>query len=186
MTDSFTFVAAALVACAFGWAALSKLVRYERWRRALAGYQLPEALERVARFGTPVLEGIVVAVVLFGPLPLAGALSVALLAGFCLVVLRARAARGDTLPCGCFGGTTERDYRLMLVRNAVLAIPAGALALSGDPGLIERLASIEGADFVPLGLVLVAAGLLVWVTMGILGALELQSGRANTGKGRRT
>jgi hypothetical protein len=186
MTDSFTFVSAAVVAGAFGWAALSKLVSYERWRRALAGYKLPEALERVARLGTPALEAVVLAVVLSGPLPLAGALTLLMLAGFCLVVLRARAIRGNKLPCGCFGGADERDYRLMLVRNAILAIPAGVLALSGDAGLIDRLASIEGADYVPLGLVLGAAVLVAWVTMGVWGAFELQSGRTSMGKGKRT
>jgi hypothetical protein len=186
MMDSFTFVSAAVVAGAFGWAAISKLVGYERWRRALSGYGLPEVLERAARPGTPTLEAVVVAVVLFGPLPLAGALTLAMLAGFSLVILRARAIQGDRLPCGCFGGTTERDYRLMLVRNAVLALPAGALALSGSPGLIDRLASLEGSDYVPLGFVLMAAVLAVWVTMGVLGALELQSGRTSTGKGNRT
>ncbi|MGH2699766.1 MAG: MauE/DoxX family redox-associated membrane protein [Actinomycetota bacterium] len=174
MPDSFTFVGAVLVAGAFGWAALSKLVGYERWRRALAGYKLPGTFERAARLGTPVMEAFVVVVVLFGPLPLAGALTLALLAGFCVVVVRARAVQGDRLPCGCFGGATERDYRLMLVRNTVLAVPAGALVLSGDPGLIDRIASIEGSEILPLGLVLMAGGLVVWVTMGLL---ELQSGK---------
>ena len=180
MTDPFSFVSALALAIAFGWAALSKLTSFQRWRRALGGYALPSGLERGALLGTPALEALVLGLVLAGPLGMAGALSLALLAGFSIVVLRARATQGDRLPCGCFGGSTERDYRLMLVRNAVLGLPAGALILSGNSRLIDRFESFEGSDALPLGLVLLAGGLIVWMTMGLL---EMMNTRSKPSKG---
>lgn len=185
MTDPFTtgpliVVSAVALAIAFAWAAVSKLASYQRWRRALRGYGLPSGLERAALVGTPALEAVTVGLILTGPLEVAGALSLALLAGFSVVVLRARATQGDRLPCGCFGGTDERDYRLMLVRNAVLGLPAGALMLSGKPGLIDRMESFKGSDVLPLGLVVLAGGLIVWMTMGLL---EMMNTRAKPSKG---
>jgi len=181
MTDSLTFISAAALAITFAWAALSKLANYERWRGALRGYGLPGGLERVAAPSTPALEIVAVVLVLTGPLEVAGAVILALLASFCLVILRARASVGDRLPCGCFGGTKERDYRLMLIRNAVLAVPAGVLVLSGESGLIERLRSVDQSDVLPLGLVLLAGGLIAWMTTGLL---ELPATRAKPSKGK--
>jgi hypothetical protein len=40
--------------------------------------------------------------------------------------------------------------------------------LSGNSGLIDRLESFKGSDALPLGLVLVAAGLILWLTKGLL------------------
>jgi hypothetical protein len=180
MTDPLTFVSAVALVIGFAWAALSKLAGFRRWRSALRGYGLPGGLERAALLGTPALEAVAVAFILRGPLEIAGALMLALLASFSIVVLRARTTHGDRLPCGCFGGTTERDYRLMLIRNAILAIPAGALMFSGNSGLIDRLESFEGSDALPLGLVLLAGGLIVWMTMGLL---EMMNTRTKPSKG---
>jgi hypothetical protein len=168
MTEPLTFVSALALAIAFAWAAVSKIVSFQRWRRALRGYGLPGRLERAALWGTPALEATAAGLTLTGPIEIAGALILALLATFSIVVLRARAISGDRLPCGCFGGTTDRDYRLMLIRNAVLGLPAAALVLSGDAGLIDRLESLQGSDILPLGLVLLAGGLIVWTTTGLL------------------
>lgn len=181
MSESFTFVAATFLAIAFGWAALAKLLGYERWRRALSGYELPGTLERIARPGTIGLEAVVAALVLTGPLPVAGSLALGLLSAFCVLILRARAARGDRLPCGCFGSTSERDYRLMLMRNVALAIPAAVLMLSDRSGLVGQLASIEGSEVLPLVLVLLAGGLVVWITTGLSESL---SGRTRASRER--
>lgn len=181
MTGTLTFISASTLAIAFAWAAGSKLARHERWRGALRNYGLPGRFEPVAALGTPAVEMLAIVLVLTGPLKIAAAVILTLLAGFCLVILRARASRGDRLPCGCFGGTTERDYRLMLTRNGILALPAGVLVLSDEPGLIDRLGSVEGADLLPLGLVLLAGGLILWITVGLL---ELPAARAKPSKGK--
>jgi hypothetical protein len=180
MTDPLTVVSAAALAVAFAWAAISKLAGYQRWRRALSGYALPRGLERIALVGTPVMELVAVGLILSGPLQVAGAFVLALLASFCVVILRAHARQGDRLPCGCFGGTTERDYRLMLIRNAALGFPASVLMLSGNSGLIDRLESFKGSDALPLGLVFVAGGLILWLTKGLF---EMTSTRTKPTKG---
>jgi hypothetical protein len=180
MTDPLTVVSAAALAAAFAWAAISKLAGYQRWRRALSGYALPRGPERIALVGTPVLELVAVGLIVSGPLQVAGAFVLALLAIFCVVILRAHATQGDRLPCGCFGGTTERDYRLMLIRNAALGFPASVLMLSGNSGLIDRLESFKGSDALPLGLVFVAGGLILWLTKGLL---EMTSTRTKPTKG---
>jgi hypothetical protein len=68
----------------------------------------------------------------------------------------------------------------MLIRNAVLGLPAAALVLSGDAGLIDRLDSLQGSDLLPLGLVLLAGGLIVWMTTGLL---EMTNTRTKPSKG---
>ncbi len=178
MPGSMVFLAAAIVAATFGWAAASKLVGFGRWRRALTGYGLTRPLERFAGVATPFAEAGVALLVLVGPLPVAGALALVMLAGFCVLILRARVLQGDRLPCGCFGGTSERDYRLMLLRNTLIAVPAGIVVAAGEPGLVELASSIDAPEVLPAGLVVVAAGLVVWMVKGVSESLST--------KGRRT
>ena len=183
MTDILTFISGVALVMAFGWAAASKLAGFERWRRALSGYSLPAGFESVARLGTPAAEIAVVILVMTGPLEIAGALALLMIAGFCVVVLHARTTQGDKLPCGCFGSTTERDYRLMLIRNAALAVVAGVLTLAGGNGMIARIGSIAASDVLPLALVLFAAALIMWMTTGLT---ELLTTRPKPSKGSRS
>jgi len=178
MPGSMVFLAAAIVAATFGWAAASKLVGFGRWRRALTGYGLTRPLERFAGVATPFAEAGVALLVLVGPLPVAGALALGMLAGFCVLILRARVLQGDRLPCGCFGGTSERDYRLMLLRNTLIAVPVGIVVVAGEPSLVELASSIDAPEVLPAGLVVVAAGLVVWMVKGVSESLST--------KGRRT
>lgn len=165
-------LAAAVVVAAFGWAAVAKLVGFDRWRRALPAYRL-SGIEPLARLGVPAAELVVAALVLVGPLPVAGALALALVAGFSAAILRAQSSReGDRLPCGCFGAATERDFRLMLLRNALLALPAAGLSLAGELKLLDRLESIGTADLLPLLLVVLAIGLLGWMIRGLTESLS--------------
>jgi hypothetical protein len=153
-----------LLAVAFFWAAIAKASRPSAWRNALLGYRLPKGVVTPALVLVPVLE-IVAGVLLSsgGDASKAGAaLSVALLAAFSLAVLRARSLQGDRLPCGCFGGSGGRDYRLMLVRNAVLGSVA-ALVL-----LVPRVASYEidrlpASDVLPAVMVAVGVLLIAWL-----------------------
>lgn len=157
-----------LLAVAFVWAALAKASRPPAWRSALLGYRLPDQLVTPALVGVPVVE--VVAAFLLaagGAATKAGAaLAVALLAAFSLAVLRARRLEGDRLPCGCFGGTGSRDYRLMLVRNAFLGAVAAAVLL------VPRLARYElevpsSGEVVPALLVAGAAAAITWLALSV-------------------
>ena len=159
-------VVPALLAVAFAWAAAAKAARPRAWKEALGGYRLPRGLGHAALVGVPVAEGAVAALLVAGgDAAKAGAAgSVALLSAFSATVLRARRLRGDRLPCGCFGGGGNRDYRLMLVRNATLGAVAAAI-LS-----IPRVASYEVDAPAPsqvLPAVLAASGLVLIVWLGV-------------------
>ena len=157
-------LAALLLAAAFGWAAAAKVTRLPAWRIALAGYRLPEGLERVVFAGVPVVEVVVVALLVAGgDAGSAGAaLAVALLGAFSIAVLRARRLQGDRLPCGCFGGSGDRDYRAMLVRNALLGVLA-ALALVA-PDLVT-ISAPRSSQAVPVALAAAGLALVVWLAI---------------------
>jgi hypothetical protein len=134
----------------FAWAALSKVVRFRRWRADMETYRLPG--EQALAVAVPLAEGAVPLLALTGRPVAAALVALGLLAGFSFAILRARRLAGDRLPCGCFGGTTRRDFRLLLARN-------GALALLAAAALADRTPPWEGArpaEALPLALVAVA------------------------------
>lgn len=157
-----------LLALAFAWAAIAKVTRFAAWRGALRGYRLPKPVEASALVLVPVVE-VVAAVLLVGggDVTKAGAaLSVALLAGFSLAVLRARRLGGDRLPCGCFGGAGTRDYRLMLVRNAFLGAVAAAVLLVPDVAGYE-LEAPDASQAIPALLVGLGIALIGWLVVSV-------------------
>lgn len=161
-------VAAVLLASVFAWAAAAKVARYERWRAALDHYRLPRGLSVVASAGVPAIEAGVGALVVLGSARAGAALAIALLAGFSLAVIRARSIEGDRLPCGCFGGAGERDYRTLLIRNALLAVTAAIVLVGGtDTSPLAGFRAPTMAEIVPA--VLVAGGLIIgaWVTFEV-------------------
>jgi hypothetical protein len=131
MAELTVRLAAFLLALVFAWAAVAKLVRWRAWREGLRRYRLGP-LELPAAFGIPAIELAVVALLVAGLARAAAALTVAMLAGFCLAVLRARSFEGDRLPCNCFGADSAHDYKTMLIRNALLGIPAAVIMISGE------------------------------------------------------
>jgi hypothetical protein len=146
MPDATARIVTLCLAALLAWAAAAKVLRWDAWRAALAAYRLPSRLELVAVAGTPFLE-VGVAVMLISPAPRVGAaLTVALLAAFSLVVLRGRSVQGEKLPCGCFGRSSERDYRSMLLRNALFGVLAAAVLLSGREGSALTGLSLPGGD----------------------------------------
>ena len=113
----------------------------------------------------PVLELGVAALVVAGETKIAMAAVIALLNGFSLAVLQARARTGDRLPCGCFGRTEERDYRLMLTRNSLLGILAGAVLIGGDAdGFVADGGAPTAGDLIPALLVAVGVLLVLWMS----------------------
>ncbi len=159
-------VAALVLAVAFGWAALAKVARLQAWRRTLAGYRLPEALERAVLGVVPLAEGTAAVLLVAGDdvTRSGAALVVALLSAFSLAVLRARRIQGDRLPCGCFGGSGRRDYRLMLARNALLGGLAAAVLL------VPRVASFEleapdASQVLPAALAALGLALVSWLVL---------------------
>jgi hypothetical protein len=159
-------VAAAALAVAFAWAAVSKVVSWRSWRRALSGYGLPAGGEPVAAVGVPVAEATVPLLVLVGFTQAAGVVAIALLIAFSGAILAARARRGDRLPCGCFGGARVRDFRAMLARNALLAAVGSFAALGGSDGTVQsRIAAPGREDLLPAAIMVMSLALASW-TLG--------------------
>jgi hypothetical protein len=161
MVDIVTRLGAACLAVTFAWAAGYKVLRYPKWRAALEPYRLPTSISATASIIVPLLEVAVVVLLLTGRARAGAALALGLLASFSAALMRARATQGDRLPCGCFGKTQERDYRVLLLRNAGLALAATLVLL----GLNGPRASIDLAstDLVPALLVVAGIGLIGWM-----------------------
>lgn len=146
---------ALLLAATFAWAALAKALAVARWRRALDGYGLPAPLRRAALAGVPLAEAAAALLLAFSAARAGAALALVLLSAFSYALVRARARRGDRLPCGCFGRIAVRDARLMLARNALLAALCAVVLVSGPRGGARAAAPL--GVLVPV--VLVGAGL---------------------------
>jgi hypothetical protein len=150
-------LAAEVLAVAFAWSAVAKIVRFGRWRGGLGGYQLRH--EPVLAAVVPALEAAVPALALAGRPQVAGGLALLLLGVFSWAILRARRLGGDRLPCGCFGGSARRDYRLLLGRNVALGVVA--VSALGDPATLPGLHGVDVAEALPALLTLIGALLAV-------------------------
>lgn len=171
MPDATARFAAMFLAAVFVWAAASKVFSYTRWNATLNGYGLPHALLAIAAPVVPMLEIVTAALLLFAPR--AGAAAVlAILGMFSLAILRARDKSGDKLPCGCFGGSEQRDYRTMLWRNTFLAGLA-AIVLFAD-GSVEPVLpdAPTGQEWLPVALVVVGALVALWTGLRVTDALS--------------
>jgi hypothetical protein len=159
-------IALALLAATFAWAALAKLVRFRDWRAALERYHLPRPLLPVAAAGVPFAEAVVAGIVVAGAGKPGAALALALLAAFSLAVMRAQQVQGDKLPCGCFGRTKVRDYRLLIVRNALLGAGAAAVLFSGSTvALLEGVRAPDRGESIAAVLVVVGVALILWMAL---------------------
>lgn len=169
--ETLARIAAGLLGATFAWAALAKLASFAAWRHALAAYRLPS--NPVVASAVAAVELGVVALLLFTDARLGAALSVALLAGFSLAILRARAVQGDRLPCGCFGRAKVRDYRRMLLRNSLLGVLAALVLLASpeDESLLP-FRPPSSTELIPVALALVGVALLLWVVLRTSAALK--------------
>jgi hypothetical protein len=175
--DAVVRLAAVLLALLFAWAAAAKIIRFSAWRSALHGYKLPRPVQVLAVVGVPLLEAGVVALVLVDELLPAGALSLAAISAFSLVILRRRAVEGDRLPCGCFGRTTTRDYRALLARNFLIAILAAAILLGGEGvSLFDGLGAPGPGDVLPITLALAGISLTLWMVLKVAGMYQERGG----------
>ena len=162
MGEALARLASLLLAVTFLWAGIAKLISFGAWRDALRGFGLAPALERPVSLTVPAVELSVAVIAILGDPQVAGALALALVAAFSLAILAARSKQGDRLPCGCFGDRGERDFRLLLGRNALLTVLVVAILLGPEePLLSARRAS--WSDLLPAALVAVGLIMLVWM-----------------------
>ena len=162
-------LAATTLAIAFGWAAVSKVVRSRRWRRSLQSYGLGGRFERTVAVGVPLVELGIGGLLFLGLPSTAGVLSLGVLAAFSVGIVTARIRNGPRLDCGCFGSARVRDYRLLLARNGVLATVALVAWRRGtDTWIGADVVAPSGGELVPAALValgLVLATLVVAATV---------------------
>lgn len=164
---------AMLLAVVFSWAALSKLARPRAWRETVDAHRLPGVLPWPTLIVVPAAEAAVAALALSGRVPLAAGVALAMLAGFSAALVRLRRLRGDRVPCGCFGTRRVRDVRVLLARNAALAVVAvAALGTSPTRSLVDGLRLARGPEVLPAALV--AVGVAVAALLGRRAALSLR------------
>jgi hypothetical protein len=158
---------AALVA-AFAWSAIAKAVRPSAWRRALVGFELPRPLAAPALVAVPLAEAVVVGLGLLGFASAAAWLALTLLVAFSLAVVRTRLRTGESVPCGCFGARTVRDWRLVLGRNALLAA-VGVWVLAQGSGATARWQDVvpRGGQVIPAALAIGGVVVAAWVLMQV-------------------
>ena len=173
MPEPLLRVVIALLGLTFAWAALAKVVRWSRWLGALRGYGLPSVVATTTAPAVPALEALCAALLLSGRTKVGSALALALLASFSGALLYAQQKRGDRLPCGCFGRATERDYRVMLARNAGLTALAAILVLTDDDVSLAGALSVPSAgDAFPILLVIAGLALCLWLVRHAFGAFD--------------
>ncbi|MGH2818707.1 MAG: MauE/DoxX family redox-associated membrane protein [Actinomycetota bacterium] len=164
MLDVVVRGAAVLLALLFTWAAVAKIIRLRAWWSSLEGYALPRPVRYLGVAGVPVLEGAIVGLVLIDELPPAGALALVAVSVFSLAILRRRSMEGDRIPCGCFGRATTRDYRVMLARNLLIAVPAAVVLMGGSGvSVFDGLRTPRPGDWLPAALVLAGVALITWM-----------------------
>ena len=165
-------VAIYVLAATFLWSAAAKALNYSGWRSTLRRYRLGRFSSVVAA-GAPVAETAAAIGLLAGP-PKAGAAAIlALLAAFSAAIVRLQRLEGDRLPCGCFGRTKERDFRVMLIRNALLALLASAILLGDrevDP--FEGVGAPDGSEAVAAMLTIAGVVAAVWIGFAVARALK--------------
>ena len=163
-------LAAAALAVTFGAAAIAKVATWKRWRRSLAAYDVPAG--HLVSVAAPALESVVATLPFLSFARASGALAFGLLGAFSIAIVVARLRRGPRLECGCFGGVRSRDYRVLLSRNAALAVVAlGAWRWAPAAGTISFRAP-TAVELVPA--LLVVLGSIAIVTVIAVAARALR------------
>lgn len=167
-------LAAAVLSVTFGVAAITKVTAWQRWRRSLTAYDVPAA--RAVAVAVPVLESVVAFLPFLGFASVAGAVAIVLLGAFSIAIVTARVRRGRRLECGCFGGVRSRDYRVLLLRNAVLAVVAVAAWRWAPPRAALPFRLPTATELVPA--LLVALGSVAIASLAAVAARALRPPRS--------
>lgn len=164
MPNPLSFVFELVLVLTFAWAVVAKIVHWGSWTQSLEAYGFPEGTRPVVALAVPVAELTVAALVLVGPVRVGLAATLLLVSAFSLGILRARSLQGDRLPCGCFGRTEARDYRLLLIRNALLGALAGIALVAGASESVISLADVpSSSEIFPALLVAGGVVLVSWL-----------------------
>lgn len=172
MPETTARIAAVILSVAFGWASATKVFSFARWNLVLNGYGLPRAITSIAAPLVPVAEIGIALCLLFVSTRAGAAAALAMLAAFCLAILRARSIKGDRLPCGCFGGSESRRYQTMMWRNGFLGMLAAVVLLARDPVEVWIPATPRADEWFPAALVVIGASVALWTVLHVSAALR--------------
>ncbi len=168
-------LAAAVLGAAFAWSAGTKIARPASWRRVLGAYGLPRWVNRASVIGVPVAEVAILGLVVMGMHRTAGIAALVMLAAFSAAILRARRRFGDVVACGCFGTSGARDYRILLLRNALLAGGAWIAALGGvDAPRISVPGLPAASDALPAALAVAGVAVAAWMLASSLRSVRVR------------
>jgi peroxiredoxin/uncharacterized membrane protein YphA (DoxX/SURF4 family) len=181
--DALLLAARLILAAVFVVSGVSKLFDLAGSQAAMRSFGVPERFTRAGGIALPIAE-LVIAVLLV-PAATAhwGALLALILLGVFIAVIGYNLARGRKFDCHCFGQlTTSEIGPSTLIRNAVLAVLAAFVAISGfanndpGPGLGEAFGGLSTFEWVMLVVtvaLLAALAGVVWLLVHLLG----QNGR---------
>ncbi|MGH2581145.1 MAG: MauE/DoxX family redox-associated membrane protein [Actinomycetota bacterium] len=168
-------LAAAALGAAFGWSAGAKIARPASWRRVLGAHGLPPWVQRTSVIGVPVAEVAIVGLVVMGMHRAAGIAALVILAAFSAAILEARRRFGNVVACGCFGTSVAQDYRILLLRNALLAGGASIAALGGvDAPRISVPGLPTAGDAFPAALAVTGIVVAAWMLASSLRSVRIR------------
>jgi len=105
----------------------------------------------------------------------AGIVALVILAAFSAAILAARRRFGNVVVCGCFGTRIPRDYRILLLRNALLAGGASIAALAGvDSPRISVPGLPTAGDALPAALAVTGIVVAAWMLTSSLRSLRVR------------
>jgi peroxiredoxin/uncharacterized membrane protein YphA (DoxX/SURF4 family) len=183
--DLAFLLARLLLAGVFGMAGLAKLADPRGSRQTMIGFGVPAGL--AASFGIllALAELATTFALLSAGLAWWGALGVLMLLALFTAAISINLARGRTPDCRCFGQLHSTPVgRTTLVRNGLLAVPAGLLVWYGrdNSGLsaIGWMSSLTAAQAVELILGTITLGVLIaegWILLELLRHIRQLSSR---------
>lgn len=171
MLDVSVKLASVILAAVLAWSAASKVLRWGDWGVLLTRYRLGR-LAAATRVFVPICEAALAGALIAGVGRTAGAAVLVLIVVFSAAVLRLRALEGDRLPCGCFGRTTQRDYRITLARNALLSSLALLVTFGPHAEPLNELSMPRGADVLPAALIVSGIGAALWLGLSVARSLR--------------
>jgi hypothetical protein len=121
----------------------------------------------------PLLELGIAALPFLGLARAAGVAALGALAAFTVAIVLGRVRLGARMACGCFGSAAVRDYRLLLARNAALAV-AAFVAWRDGANAPPDLGVPSGSELLPATLVVLGLGLATWA--GVAASLAVRRG----------
>lgn len=168
--EAFLLVVRVVVGVVFLVALVGKLRDPASFRSALRGFRVvPRHLERPTAFVVLATEAAVVLLLLVrASAPVGLALAAVLLTGFAAGMARV-VARGDRVPCGCFGRSAAPIGRAHIARNALLATASAAGAVAG---LAPPAAPLHGPVLLVLPLFALALVAVLLLTDQLLSVPE--------------